>query len=462
MTSLKKLIAVLAVSLPLAAAAQTATDAAKPAEAVKPPPPLATIYGTLNFNAMYIEAPNATKAGARIVGREAVSPDSTNIGVRGAADVAFGLQAVYQCETSAFLDGIGASGICNRNSRVGLASPVFGTLFYGNWDTPLKSAYYGTKADDPFGNTDVYGANDLMGSPGFNRLSSAWRTANDAGGVASFDIRAQNSIAYHSPKIPVPGFGAVTAKAQYSVDEFATNNGDVAPRLFGAGVNYEGDGLLKGLSVLAAYERHDDSAAMDVFNASSTTTTFGIPGTAYRNADKDGKYIDAGNNPFATTGKDQAWRVGAGYELSHPFGATAVGFVWEQLKFEQVGHAGTAPGGVKSYKRAAFQVSLKHRMGNHELRARFNDAEPGDCEFFNQTAACSTNGYGAKEYALGYAYYLAKSTQLYASWAQIENAKNATYTMGAGGGNSGAPAIVGKTPAGSDPWALGLGVRYAF
>mgnify|MGYP001499091698 CR=1 FL=1 len=139
MTSMKKLIAVLAVSLPLAATAQ---QAAPPAAAAAP---LYQIYGTLNLNLQYVEItqPFSTSVatGTNATGRFAVSTDSSNIGIRGTADTGqFGLSVVYQCESSAALDGDAAAGICGRNSRLGL-SHEYGTLFYGNWDTPFKSVW---------------------------------------------------------------------------------------------------------------------------------------------------------------------------------------------------------------------------------------------------------------------------------------------------------------------------------
>ena len=66
---------------------------------------------------------------------------------------------------------------------------------------------------------------------------------------------------------------------------------------------------------------------------------------------------------------------------------------------------------------------------------------------------------GAQHYAVGYAYYLAKTTQVFAFFTQIMNDDRARYTFGV----SGAANVVGaNTPAGSDPLAGGLGIRYAF
>src|SRR5512146_872938 len=114
MTSLKKLLAVVTASLPIAASAQ----AAKPAPA---PAPLVQVYGTLNVNLQYTESAGSTAGRAgNVKPRFALSIDSTNVGVRGTAPLSYGLKAVYQCETQASIDGEDLRPLCNRNSRVGL------------------------------------------------------------------------------------------------------------------------------------------------------------------------------------------------------------------------------------------------------------------------------------------------------------------------------------------------------
>jgi predicted porin len=429
MTSLKKLTAVLAVSLPLAALAQQAAPAAAPA-------PLYQWYGTLNVNFQYVEINSPVKVGAAtpvsVSGRFGPSTDSSNIGIRGTADTGqFGLGVVYQCETSANLDGVGIAGICGRNSRIGL-SHQYGTLFYGNWDTPYKAIWYGTKADDAFGNTDIYDAAGLMGSPGFKTKSSAGNSATGpavagppaVAATATFNVRAANSVVYHSPKF----FGA-QVKAAYSSNEFANNSGSLTGQLWSAGINYD-----RGpFSILAAYERHEDWAGLNV----------------------------VGQIPAAAVGSkstiDQGVRVGAGYELGSPFGTTTIGAVWEWLDLGYDNTSGLAAGTVKSASRQAAMVNLKHRTGNHEFRARYSLADGGDCSL-QGGGACSPTGLGAQQYALGYAYYLSKAAQVYVFATKIENERNATYTFA----TAGPAALTGGWGAGADPFGTGLGIRYAF
>lgn len=415
-------------ALPLLALAQAAAEPAKP-EA--PKPPLVSIYGTLNVNFQITAARGATTPAQTVEARNALSPDSSNIGVRGGLNVNEYVGATYQCEISAALDGITPAGICGRNSRIGVTGN-WGTLWYGNWDTPYKAVAYGTKADDPFMNTDVYGFQSIMGSPGFNYRSSLWATASSTP-IQGFDIRASNSVGYHSPK-----FYGLSVKLQYSANEFKNPTGTQSPALYGGAINFD----YQGLSVLAAYERHDDGFGLVAINPAAGPN-FGVTTAANT----------AGTATAAISSVDTAWRVGAGYLLDWSAGATTLSAMYEQLDLKQ---GGAPVNAVKEYKRRAWQVALKHRYGAHELRARYSRAENGSVTL--NGPAGSTNGYGANMLAVGYAYFFAPSFQAYLHYAQILNGYNAQYTFTIGG----SPAVAGATPKGADPKALGLGLRYAF
>lgn len=439
--AVKNLLAAALVSaLPFAGNAQTPTPPAEPAAPVAATPAPAkpavavTIYGTLNVNLQTTRAHDATNGAQDVDFREAVSTDSSNIGFRGSVELSPWLGATFQCETSINVDGINVSGLCNRNSRVGITGAKWGTLWYGNWDTPFKASAYGTKAEDPFGNTDVFAYQGIMGSPGFNYRSGGWKTGT-ATAIQGFDVRANNSVGYHSAK-----WNGLSAKAQYSVREFADAQAEVEPQLYGATVNYD----MGPASVYATFEKHDDGFGLSAMN-NGAGGTFGstAPNAAPTTA-----------APIAST-DDIAWRVGAGYELASPAGATTVSGAFEQIQFEQGGPV--ALGAVEEYKRWAFQVGLKHRIGNHELRGRYSFADEGDCDL-EGGGACSTDEYGAQMYTLGYAYHMSKSLQTYVFYTQILNDDAAQYTFSIGG----APAVAGSTPAGADPQAMGLGIRYAF
>jgi predicted porin len=227
-------ILALAGLLPVTALAQ----ATEPAKAAEPPKATVTVYGTVNLNMQLTEAKGSTASPATndVDSRMALSNDSSNIGVRAALKITDMVGGVAQCETSANISGINGAGICNRNSRIGLTGN-WGTLFFGNWDTPYKAAAYGTKADDPFGNTDVYDAASLMTSPGFQVQTGAYSTASNTT-IMRFTIRAQNSVAYHSPK-----WNGLSAKLQYVADMYKNNTGTQDPTLFSGVLNFDMGGF---------------------------------------------------------------------------------------------------------------------------------------------------------------------------------------------------------------------------
>ena len=102
---------------------------------------------------------------------------------------------MYQCETSAAVNGLSVSGICNRNSPRGPVRHRLGAVLYGNWDTPYKAMAYGPKADDPFFATDVDGFASILSSPGFNYKGGGWATASNTATIG-FDIRSNSTVAY--------------------------------------------------------------------------------------------------------------------------------------------------------------------------------------------------------------------------------------------------------------------------
>lgn len=385
------------------------------------------IYGTMNVNAQTTKAGGATAPATSVSRRDALSTDSSNIGFKGVERLGGGLSAIFQCESSANIDGQAVAGLCGRNSNVGL-SGGWGTVWYGNWDTPFKAVTYGTKVGDPFLSTDVYAYQSIMSSPGFNYRSGAFVTAtpsSPATSVLGFDVRAGNSVGYWTPN-----FGGFSGKLQFSTSEFENAAGTISPRLWGAALNYDAGPL----SVLAAYERHEDSYALVAANTAA--------GVAFGST---------AANLVAGTSKDDAWRLGAGYTFG--FGTT-VSVLLEQLELNQ---SGAAAGAVSKFDRKSWQVAASHRMGSNEFRLRYSQADEGDCALVG-AAACSTDGFGAKMYALGYAYHLSKRTQVYAYYTKIRNERNAQYTLSIGG----SAAVAGATPKGADPEALGLGIRHSF
>lgn len=401
-----------------ASAIASVLGAPSPALAQQPGGSTVQIYGTLNLNFQNASRKGATAPGtpglATLAGgasginatsRNAISRDSSNIGFRGSENLGGGLRATFQIETSANIDGEGLAGIGTRNSKVGLAGG-FGELFLGYWDTPFKAATYGTHVNDPFRSTDVFGYQSIMGSPGFNQRSGTYASGTNN---ASFDNRAANTVNYWTPV-----WSGLRGKLAYSVNEGKTAARN--PYLWSFAVNYDRGNL----SLLYAYERHEDAFGLTVMQAAST----------------------------GTSSKDWGHRAGAGYH----FGNITLSVLWDRLEFR---NSGTVAG-VTHYERDAWQLAALHRSGPHEMKLRYNRAEDGSCA--SAAGNCSTNGLGARQWTAGYGYHFSKRTELFAFYTKIRNESSASYTFTVGG-----PAAVVTGPGiGSDPEAAGIGIRHAF
>ncbi len=213
---------------------------------------------------------NSQAAGVRdaaftqIANQAGVSSNSSNIGFRGSEDLGGGLKAIFQVESNVFVDGAGTtSGFwASRNSNVGLAGN-WGTVFYGNWDTPYK---FITLKVDPFWATSAASFNGLYGSPGFNVGSPTASTATLTGATlttlgtdAAFDRRQGNSVQYWTPNFAgfsgrlfySPGEG----KQNYALDATAVTGPRTAqldPWMWGASLQYDNGPIYAALGVRAA------------------------------------------------------------------------------------------------------------------------------------------------------------------------------------------------------------------
>lgn len=390
------------------------------------------IYGTLNVNFQNTERGGATAAGTtglatlaasptgvNATSRNAISTDSSNIGFKGSEDLGGGLRAVYQIESTVGIDGQNTSSLlASRNSKVGIAG-AFGEVFYGNWDTPYKMGTYGTRVGDPFGQTDVFGFQSIMSSPGFKQVSGTYLSGTNRAG---FDDRANNTVGYWSHV-----YGGFSGKLAYSANEgkTATRN----PSLWSLTVNYDNGPL----SVVYSYVGRKDAFGLTVMQPQTVVAGVPVPGTG----------------STGDSSKDSGQRLGAGYK----FGNTTANILWERLDYRNSGNVV----GVTNYKRDAWQLGVLHEMGPHKFRLRYNQAQDGSCG--NVAGNCTTNGLGARQWTLGYGYSFSKRTEGYLFYTKIANRDAATYTFTIGGN---ADVVSGAFGVGSDPQALGVGIRHSF
>jgi predicted porin len=406
-----------------------------------------TIYGTLNADFERVEAKDSNQSGPgnSLVGapsaatspeldpRNRVSSNSSNIGFRGTEDLGNGLKAIFQCESSARVDN-GGDGFCTRNTHVGL-SGNWGTIFYGQWDTPFK--VLGTRVD-AFYATGIGDGEAFYGTPGFgiaNATSSGTpglfgtATALGENRNASFERRQGDSVQYWSPD-----WAGFSFRAGYSANEgkssdppgsapgvTQTGTVEVDPYTWSVSATYNPGPLL----LAAGYERHND--------------WFGLRSMTLNSA-----VVGATND----SSKDDGIRLTAGYR----FGNTTLNVLWERLKYENDGGAAT---NVEKYERDLWYVSLLHKFGAWTLRAFYAHADEGDCDLVGG-GDCNADETGADGWAIGASYSLSKRTDLYGYFVRIDNDDLQSYTFGVNGLRPGAAGV------GFENNGVALGIRHAF
>ncbi|MDN0075664.1 porin [Crenobacter sp. SG2303] len=388
-----------------------------------------TIYGTLlPFVDSYRttgatvgrpdNAPNQVKSypGTNVpsMGRE--SANTSNLGFKGDEDLGDGLKAVWQIESQIGIDGDNSppSLFATRNTRLGLASARWGTLFAGNWDTPYKAAQIVVNpfvAVNPF---DDY----LIGNPGFGVPGTTTQSGRINGKAdASFSRRQGNSVQYWSPELA--GF---SLRADYSFGEGRTGaNGNTAginPNIWSASLAYKAGAL----SLNYAYEQHRDYFGLSQLGGSTGATSTN------------------------TRSRDNGNMLVAIYKLPTD---TRIGLILERLSYHSDDSAAAA---VTNFKRNAWYTLIQQNFGPHEVWASYGRAYAGSCNA--NGIACSTNGLGAAQWSLGASYGLSSRTKVYGAVYGINNQDSASYVI------AGAP--VGAASPGASSRGVGAGILHMF
>ncbi|MGH8752115.1 MAG: porin [Burkholderiales bacterium] len=408
--------------------------------------PNVDVYGTINADFENVKATAAGNAalpagigqigtpGARIAApsRNRVTSNSSNIGFRGSEVLLPGLKAIFQIESGLNIDSASVPGasvsngvFASRNSNVGLSSQTYGTVFYGNWDTPYK---FTTGLVDPFYATGIASGNAFYGSPGFNVNTTtagapiAAAVAGSAGANASFDRRQGNSVQYWSPKL----FN-FTARLGYSADEGRANETPLAPvaninpLIYSAALQFE----YGPFRATYAFEQHRDYFGLVAIGGAVSSLT-------------------------NRTARDNGNKVTLSYKLNTGLGATTANVTLERLSYN---NSDTVAGNLSHFDRDLIYVSVLHKIGDGTIRLGFGDARQGSCNRAGATV-CSTNGLDARQYAVGYSYSFSKRTDVYALYTLINNGTFANYQLGNG--------ATLPTGGGARNQGFGLGIRHVF
>jgi predicted porin len=358
----------------------------------------------------------AEYTGENLPNRFRITSGTSNVGFRGEISLTDRLQAFFQVENAVNTDGdhpVLTSPWASRNSGVGLKGD-YGTLFFGNWDTPYKypTLFIGAlRGLNPFDNA-------LSGNPGFNvPVTTTQNGRASSRADAAFNRRQGNSIQYWTPT-----FVGLSARLAVSMNESRTRNTEsnpsISPTLLSGLVSF----ALGELRVNYAYERH-----IDYFG---TNWVGGSPGDTFTNRHS----TDEGHEVLA-------W-------FTFPT-RTRLAAMVERLIYRT---EDTVVGSLRGYQRDVVYGALQQRLGDHTLWGAFGVADRGRCVRVGNLP-CTTNGLRGMQWSAGYTFSPVKTLDIYAAYYEMINDRSGAYAL--------FPPVVPVTP-GSDGHGFGLGIMYLF
>lgn len=350
---------------------------------------------------------------------------TTNFGFRGTEDLGGGLQALFQLESGFQVDDGnwtgGAGRAFNRNTRVGLASKRWGTLFGGIWDTPSAWSHLGftNGVRNPYAGD----SSTIFVTPGFNIPHSVTAdTRTNGPGDATFNRRQGNSIQYWSPQ-----WSGFSFRLSYSLPEgarTAANGARYKPTILGFGAEYA-----SGPVVLRyVYQQQKDFFGLAWIGPNPAAN----PDTA---------------GSTAQGSKDVNHRLIARYAINRNWMLQGA---FDRLDYRT---EGVAPGGMNRYSRNAFSAQVIYRQDLHTVWANAGRASDGQCARTGG-GACSTQDLGATNWALGYRHDLSRRTGLFASVYGVHNRASGQYGV--------FPRSAAGIAPGSRQTGVTLGVEHAF
>jgi predicted porin len=441
------------VSLPVALALVGASlfprvVAGQPAPAE--PIPLVEIYGTLVPFLEYGHTTGATApgmytpgttgpsqvaaaayTGVNQPGRAAMDPSTSNIGFRGGIELMPNLSVIWQVESQIPVEGTGpANTWASRNSNAGITGN-WGTLFFGNWDTPYT---WTTRAlVNPIKSGNVTDYNSIINNPGFGIASvTTQSTRSNTTADAAFERRQGNSVQYWTPTI-----AGVSARFGYSVNEgriaAAAGSGGPSPSPIVASGALAFD--MGPIKLREGVEVHYDYFGMSFQGGSMPATN-----TNRSSTDWGSKTVAQFTN--SASGFDTRV-IGVAEYLSYKNKDQAAANAMNPALNANVEHA-----------RWSFYGLIDQTFfGKHHLWIGGGKALEGTCAKVAD-APCITTGLSAIDTVVGYIYRASKSTDFWAAAYRISNDFAASYT--------GSPPLGAAPTPGASVEAFGVGILYTF
>jgi predicted porin len=367
--------------------------------------------------------PAASYTGANDASRWRMSSGTSALGFRGSDDIAPGWKVVWQMESAFQLDQNTGPGWNGRNSKIGVASPVFGEIFLGQWDTPYK---FISLAINPIRAGYVFDYTPVMGNPGLGTPATTTQfLRTGAKPDAAFDRRQGNSIQYWSPR-----WAGLTFRLMYSTDEGRTDDRasvpGIRPTMESAAVMYD----VGSLSLRYGYDRHDDYFGLSALSQLPNTSA---PDTLSNRSSRDEAHKGV-----------VLWRIAN----------TRLAAAFEQLRYH---NDETLAGGLREYKRTSWYGLVEQFFWNgaSSVWASYGRAQDGSCQRAGGIA-CSTKDMGANWVNVGWVYRFSKRTEVFLTYYKLTNKQSGTYSV------QPIVAVSNVMAPGGDIESYGLGIVHYF
>lgn len=295
-----------------------------------------TVYGKLNADLESVKNDKATLT-ANAASLNRLVSNASYLGFKGGKDLGNNLQAIFQIEALVDLNSAAGNGLGGalRNSNIGLKGN-FGTVFYGNWDTPYKVAHNKVEL---FDNTHTASALNITGRVPYTSTTGA-----------NFNTRQKNVVQYWTPD-----YNGFQVKLAYAPDN--TERGTLVAggnkAVWSLNTAYENDLFYAAYG----YESHKDALAAAASTVSLTDKANRLVG-AYKF--QDGQVgLTYERLSIAQAASSTATVSRNGWELSgrYKFGDSTVGAFYSSAG--DLSGAGNANTGAK-------QLSLRYGYKFHK------------------------------------------------------------------------------------------------
>jgi len=371
---------------------------------------------------------------------------TSNLGFRGDLPIAGdAFKLIWQVESPAPIDGEGPSNWAARNSHLGFTG-FWGSLVYGNWDTPMRWASVTSVNPIKGGYTgDLTG---IIGTPGHS--IPAWNadelfraayqvTTNPVG----FFRHEANSVQYWSPTVAGFSLRMMYAANEHRVAGIPGNEQAVNPYVVSGSLGFD----YEWLRIRYSAELHKDLFGTRIFGTAPALDL--LPNGSLQ--------------PRSSTDVGHLGLIAVTLNRDTDYATRLVG-VGDYLSY----HTDVGPnalGLVNEFSRPAFYALAQQSFGNHDIWVAYGQASEGSCAYTGGQA-CLTAGIGAAYPSAGYMYEFAQSAGIYALGYYLINDVSARYVpfpMLDSRKNSvdGLPNIA-ETSAGSDTFGIGIGFVYSF